>query len=112
MEIFIPAQTLSLFQVFAPCFTAPSFAYFQAYMWALMVVEGRKCMTRLARCVFFHRRFPQRKIDQHFGSFREAHGYWKTTGRFRNQGITWLGWSRAASRRIGLWQRLSKCTTS
>jgi len=25
-------------------------------MWALMVVEGRKCMTRLARCAFFHPR--------------------------------------------------------
>ena len=54
MEIFFPAQTLSLLQVFAPCFTAPSFAYLQAYVWALMVVEGRKCMTRLARCAFFH----------------------------------------------------------
>jgi len=56
MDGFFPAQTLSLLQVFAPCFTTPSFAYFQAYMWALMVVEGRKCMTRLARCVFFHQR--------------------------------------------------------
>jgi DDE superfamily endonuclease len=56
MEIFFPAQTLSLFQVLAPCFTAPSFAYFRAYVWALMVVEGRKCMTRLARCAFFHPR--------------------------------------------------------
>ena len=25
-------------------------------MWALLVVEGRKCMTRLARCAFFHQR--------------------------------------------------------
>jgi hypothetical protein len=56
MAIFFPAQTLSLFQVFAPCFTAPSFAYFQSYLWALMVVEGRTCLTRLARCVFFHQR--------------------------------------------------------
>ena len=56
MDIFFPAQTLPLFQAFAPCFTAPSFAYFQSYMWALMVVEGRKCMTRLARCAFFHQR--------------------------------------------------------
>jgi hypothetical protein len=56
MDIFFPAQTLPLFQVFAPCFTAPSFAYFQSYVWALMVVEGRKCMTRIARCVFFHQR--------------------------------------------------------
>jgi hypothetical protein len=56
MDIFFPTQTLPLFQVLAPCFTAPSFAYFQSYVWALMVVEGRKCMTRLARCVFFHQR--------------------------------------------------------
>src|SRR2546428_8663877 len=56
MDIFFPTQTLPLFQVFAPCFTAPSFAYFQSYVWALMVVEGRTCMTRLARWVFFHQR--------------------------------------------------------
>src|SRR2546428_11853518 len=56
MDIFFPTQTLPLFQVFHPCFTAPSFAYFQSYVWALMVVEGRKCMTRIARCVFFHQR--------------------------------------------------------
>jgi hypothetical protein len=56
MDIFFPAQTLSLLQVFAPCFTAPSLAYFQSYVWALRVVEGRKCLTRLARCAFFHQR--------------------------------------------------------
>ena len=56
MDIFFPTQTLPLFQVFAPCFTAPSFAYFQSSVWALMVVEGRKGMTRIARCVFFHQR--------------------------------------------------------
>jgi hypothetical protein len=56
MDIFFPTQTLPLFQVFAPCFTAPSFAYFQSYLWALMVVEGRKCLTRLARGAFFHQR--------------------------------------------------------
>ena len=56
MDSFFPTQTLPLLHVFAPCFTTPSFAYFRAYVWALMVVEGRKCMTRLARCAFFHPR--------------------------------------------------------
>ena len=56
MEGFFPPQTLSLFLAFESCFTAPSFAYFRAYVWATMVVEGRKCMTRLARCAFFHQR--------------------------------------------------------
>ena len=59
MEGFFPAQTLSLFLVFESCFTAPSFAYFRGYVWALMVVEGRKCLTRLARCAFF----PQRALS-------------------------------------------------
>jgi hypothetical protein len=48
MDIFFPAQTLSPLQGFAPCFTAPSFAYFQSYLWALMVVGARKYLTRLA----------------------------------------------------------------
>jgi hypothetical protein len=56
MDNFFPAQTLSLFLVFESCFTAPSFAYFRGYVWALIVVEGRKCLTRLARCAFFHPR--------------------------------------------------------
>ena len=56
MDIVFPTQTLSLLQACAPCFTAPSFTYFQSYLWALMVVEGRTCMTRLARCAFFHQR--------------------------------------------------------
>jgi DDE superfamily endonuclease len=56
MNGFFPAQTLSLFQVFAPCLTAPSFLSFQAYVWALMVVEGRQWLPRLARCVFVHQR--------------------------------------------------------
>ena len=71
MDGFFPAQTLSLCQVFAPCFTAPSFAYFQADVWALRVVEGRKCMTRLARCVFFHQRDLsswERFLAEHRGS--------------------------------------------
>jgi glycine/D-amino acid oxidase-like deaminating enzyme len=59
----------------------------------------------------FNADFRRAKMINIFGSSREAHGYWKITGRFRNQGIAWRGWSRAASRRIGLWQRLSKCTT-
>jgi hypothetical protein len=56
MDIFFPTQTLSLLQAFAPCFTTPSFASFQSSLWALMVVEGRTCLTRLARCVFCHQR--------------------------------------------------------
>src|SRR5712691_113747 len=66
--------------------------------------------TAGADLIVFNADFRRAKTINIFGSSREAHGYWKTTGRFCNQGIAWRGWSRAASRRIELWQRLSKCT--
>ncbi len=56
MDIFFPAQTLSLLQGVAPWFTPPSFAYFQSSVGALLVVEGRQCLTRLARWAFCHPR--------------------------------------------------------
>lgn len=56
MEGFFPAQTGSLLLVFESCLTAPSCAYYRAYVCALRVVEGRKWMTRLARGAFFHQR--------------------------------------------------------
>jgi len=70
---FFPAQTLSLFLVFESCFTVPSFVYFRAYERALMVVEGRKCMTRLARCAVFHPRHLsswERFLAEHCWSLR------------------------------------------
>jgi len=56
MEGCVPAQTLSLLQGCASCLTAPSLLSFQASVWALRGVEGRKGRTRLARCAFFHPR--------------------------------------------------------
>jgi hypothetical protein len=50
LDLFFPAQTLPLLQVFAPCFPAPSFAYVQSDVGALLVVEGRTCLPRRARC--------------------------------------------------------------
>ena len=37
-----------------PYVTALSSAYFHNSLWALMVVEGRRWLTRLARSPFFH----------------------------------------------------------
>jgi hypothetical protein len=59
MDICFPAQTLPLFHVFAPCCTAPSFAYCPSSLWALRVVEGRQGLTRLARGACF----PQRALS-------------------------------------------------
>jgi hypothetical protein len=52
MDIFCPAQTLPLVHVFAPCFTAPSLADVPSSLGALLGVEGRTCLPRLARCAF------------------------------------------------------------
>src|ERR1043166_1048650 len=65
------------------------------------------CKSRIG----FNADFRRAKTINIFESAREAHGYWKTTGRFRNQGIVWRGWSREAFCTIGLRARLSKCTT-
>ena len=73
MDIFFPAQTWPLVHVFAPCFTAPNFAYFQSSLWALMVVEGRNCLTRLARCAFV----PQRDLSS-WERFLAGH-HWSLT---------------------------------
>jgi hypothetical protein len=56
MEIFFPQSIVTFLEPFRQAFTAPSFVYFQAIVWAFMLVEGRKCVTHLARTCFFYKR--------------------------------------------------------
>ena len=65
MEICFPAQTLSLVQVFAPCCTAPSLAYFRASVWALRVVEeAQRRMPEEAGELEHRRERLQRKVER------------------------------------------------
>lgn len=53
MNAFFPIMLLSYLFEFSQCFTLPSFAYFKAYVWAMMVNNGNKCMTNIAAVCFF-----------------------------------------------------------
>jgi len=61
METFFPEQLIAYFLVFRQAFSRPNFAYFQSFVWALLLVEGRKCTSRITRACFF--------VDRTLGSF-------------------------------------------
>jgi hypothetical protein len=53
MNSFFPESFIAHLIVFEQVFSPRQLVYFQAYMWALLFCEGRKCITRLARCCVF-----------------------------------------------------------
>jgi hypothetical protein len=53
MEAFVPALFFSFIGGCRPAFSKPTWLYFQVFLWALMFVQGRKCVTRLNRACFF-----------------------------------------------------------
>ena len=53
MEAFVPALFLSFVAGCRPAFSKPTWPYFQAFLWAFLLVQGRQCVTRLARACFF-----------------------------------------------------------
>jgi len=61
METFFPEQLIAYFLLFSQVFSRPNFAYFQSFVWALLLVEGRKCTSRIRRACFF--------MDRTLGSF-------------------------------------------
>lgn len=61
MDTFFPGILLAYLEVFRQAFTSPSFETFRAYVWAMMVVKGSKCMTKIAESCFF--------VGKHISSF-------------------------------------------
>ena len=53
MEAFVPALFLSFIAGCRPAFSKPTWPYFQAFLWAFLLVQGRKCVTCLSRACFF-----------------------------------------------------------
>lgn len=47
--LMLPAEVRSLLVAFLPCLTAPSFAYFQQFVWVMMAGWGRCCTTTVCR---------------------------------------------------------------
>ena len=61
MDTFFPGILLAYLEPFRQAFTSPSFETFKAYAWAMMVVKGSKCMTKIAESCFF--------VGKHISSF-------------------------------------------
>lgn len=53
MDTFFPAVMITYLAPFRQAFSQPGWPYFNGFIWALLVVEGRKCVTRLGRACFF-----------------------------------------------------------
>ena len=61
MNAFFPPMLLTYLEPFRQLFSSPNFSYFQAYIWGMMMVRGRKCVTNIAHACFF--------LDRHISSF-------------------------------------------
>lgn len=53
MDTFFPALLIAYLAPFRQAFSQPGWPYFNGFIWALLVAEGRKCVTRLGRACFF-----------------------------------------------------------
>ena len=63
MDAFFPAILLTYLQPFRQLFSKPSFDYFKAFMWAMMLLETKKTITNIAHASFF--------LKRHIASFEK-----------------------------------------
>jgi hypothetical protein len=63
MDAFFPAILLTYLQPFRQLFSKPSFDYFKAFMWAMMLLETKKTITNITHASFF--------LKRHIASFEK-----------------------------------------
>jgi hypothetical protein len=61
MNAFLPPVLLTYLESFGQLFSSPNFSYFKAYIWEMMMVNGRKCITNIGHACFF--------LNKHIASF-------------------------------------------
>ncbi len=61
MNAFFPPVLLTYLESFGQLFSSPNFSYFKAYIWGMMMVNGRKCITNIGHTCFF--------LNRHISSF-------------------------------------------
>jgi hypothetical protein len=61
MDIFFPTLMMTYLAPFRQVFSRPTWPYFQGFVWALLILQGRKTVTRIAEACFF--------IDRHLASW-------------------------------------------
>lgn len=73
MNHVFPEILVAYLVVFRQAFYRPGWYYFQGFIWALLVSDGRKCVTRIARSCFF--------IDRSLASWERflAEQHWDMT---------------------------------
>ena len=53
VESFFPVLIISYLEAFRGAFNSPGYSYFRGFVWAFLFVQGRKCITNIARACFF-----------------------------------------------------------
>ncbi len=53
MDAFFPTILLTYLQPFRQLFSKPCFDYFKAFVWAMMIIEGKKTITNINHACFF-----------------------------------------------------------
>jgi len=61
MNTFFPILMLIYLECFRQVFSKANYKYFKAYVWAMLIIKSRKCVTNIAHSCFF--------LDRHIGSF-------------------------------------------
>jgi len=61
MDAFFPYILLTYLQPFRQLFSKPSFDYFKAFIWAMLLLENKKTITNIAHACFF--------IKKHIASY-------------------------------------------
>jgi hypothetical protein len=53
MNAFFPSMLLTYLEPFRQLFSSPSYSYFKAYIWGMLIIDGRKCITKIGHACFF-----------------------------------------------------------
>jgi hypothetical protein len=61
METYFPPLLITYLEALCQALSKPNRVYFQSFIWALLLVEGRKCVTKVVEVCFF--------IDRSLSSF-------------------------------------------
>ena len=61
MDTFFPTLMMTYLAPFRQLFSRPTWPYFQGFAWALLILQGRKTVTRIAEACFF--------LDRHLASW-------------------------------------------
>lgn len=70
---YIPALLIGYLEGFRVAFNSPSYSYFKGFIWALMLIPGRKRVTDIANACFFMKKHVssfERFLSEHAPGYR------------------------------------------